>query len=45
MIPMQPQVSRLVAGIAAPAVPGTAEWLRLARLARVLSWLTLGWLG
>ena len=29
----------------AVAVPGTAEWLRLARLARLLSWLTLGWLG
>jgi divalent metal cation (Fe/Co/Zn/Cd) transporter len=30
----------------APAVPpGSAEWLRLARLARTLSWLTLGWLG
>ncbi len=31
----------------APIVPGlvTAEWLRLARLARMLSWLTLGWLG
>ena len=28
-----------------PVVPGTPEWLRLARLARVLSWLTLGWLG
>jgi divalent metal cation (Fe/Co/Zn/Cd) transporter len=25
--------------------PVTAEWLRLARLARILSWLTLGWLG
>jgi divalent metal cation (Fe/Co/Zn/Cd) transporter len=43
--PVQPQVSRPVARVAAPAVPGTAEWLRLARLARVLSWLTLGWLG
>ena len=32
-------------GGTAPAVPGTPEWLRLARLARVLSWLTLGWLG
>jgi divalent metal cation (Fe/Co/Zn/Cd) transporter len=28
-----------------PAVPGTPDWLRLARLARLLSWLTLGWLG
>ena len=28
-----------------PAVPGTPEWLRLARLARVLSWLTLAWMG
>lgn len=25
--------------------PLTAEWLRLARRARLLSWLTLGWLG
>ena len=24
---------------------GSADWLRLARLARVLSWLTLAWLG
>jgi divalent metal cation (Fe/Co/Zn/Cd) transporter len=24
---------------------GTAEWFRLARIARLLSWLTLGWLG
>jgi hypothetical protein len=30
---------------AAPAVPGTPEWLWLARLARMLFWLTLGWLG
>ena len=28
-----------------PAVPGSAEWLRLARLARVLSWVTLAWMG
>ncbi|HEX8007794.1 MAG TPA: hypothetical protein VF482_15360 [Trebonia sp.] len=45
MTPVQPQVSRPAAGGTAPAVPGTPEWLRLARLARVLSWLTLGWLG
>ena len=44
MTPVQPQLSRPAAGAAA-AVPGTAEWLRLARLARVLSWVTLGWLG
>jgi divalent metal cation (Fe/Co/Zn/Cd) transporter len=25
--------------------PGTAGWLRLARLARLLSWLTLAWMG
>jgi divalent metal cation (Fe/Co/Zn/Cd) transporter len=33
---------------AAAILPGpapSAEWLRLARLARMLSWLTLGWLG
>jgi divalent metal cation (Fe/Co/Zn/Cd) transporter len=28
-----------------PAVPGSAEWLRLARLARTLSWATLAWMG
>ena len=26
-------------------VPGSADWLRLARLARVLSWATLAWMG
>jgi len=26
-------------------VPGSADWLRLARLARILSWLTLAWMG
>jgi divalent metal cation (Fe/Co/Zn/Cd) transporter len=45
MIPLQPQLSRPAAGSTAPAVPGTPEWFRLARLARLLSWLTLGWLG
>ena len=33
------------AGGGTGAVPGSADWLRLARLARLLSWLTLGWLG
>ncbi len=35
------------AGASAPTAPAalTADWLRLARLARMLSWLTLGWLG
>ena len=28
-----------------PPVPLTADWLRLARLARTLSWLTLAWMG
>lgn len=42
--PVQPPLSEPTAG-SAPAVPGTPEWLRLARLARVLSWVTLGWLG
>jgi divalent metal cation (Fe/Co/Zn/Cd) transporter len=28
-----------------PAVRGSAEWLRLARLARTLSWATLAWMG
>ena len=55
MIPLLPQRSRpagadirAVSGatcaVATPAVV-PAEWLRLARLARLLSWLTLGWLG
>ena len=26
-------------------VAGSADWLRLARLARLLSWLTLAWMG
>jgi len=45
MIPVQPQLSRPAARGTMPAVPGTPEWLRLARLARMLSWLTLGWLA
>ncbi|HEX4397881.1 MAG TPA: hypothetical protein VH136_09615 [Trebonia sp.] len=45
MIPAQPQLSSPAARDPRPAVPGTPEWLRLARLARILSWLTLGWLG
>lgn len=28
-----------------PTPAGSPEWLRLARTARLLSWLTLGWLG
>ena len=28
-----------------PQVAGSADWLRLARLARLLSWLTLAWMG
>ena len=28
-----------------PAPAPSAEWLRLARLARILSWLTLAWMG
>jgi hypothetical protein len=28
-----------------PLVTGSADWLRLARLARLLSWLTLAWMG
>ena len=53
MIPLRPQPSRpagagsrAATGPACAVAPaGTAEWLRLARLARMLSWLTLGWLG
>lgn len=33
------------AAVISPAAPGSSQWLRLAGLARVLSWLTLGWLG
>lgn len=44
MTPVEPSLSRPVA-YAVPAVPGTPEWLRLARLSRLLSWLTLVWLG
>jgi divalent metal cation (Fe/Co/Zn/Cd) transporter len=55
MIPLLPQPARpagagrgaSTSSACAVTVPGpvTAEWLRLARLARMLSWLTLGWLG
>jgi divalent metal cation (Fe/Co/Zn/Cd) transporter len=46
MIPLAPQRSRLATGgVLNPAVAGSREWLRLAQLARMLSWLTLGWLG
>ena len=45
MIPPAPQDSRPAAGGMTLAVAGSPEWLRLARLARALSWLTLGWLG
>jgi divalent metal cation (Fe/Co/Zn/Cd) transporter len=45
MTPLQPELSRPAVRGAVPAVPGTPEWLRLARLARVLSWLTLAWMS
>ena len=45
MTPLAPPSAHLAAGGLTPAVPGSSEWLRLARLARMLSWLTLGWLG
>jgi divalent metal cation (Fe/Co/Zn/Cd) transporter len=45
MIPLVPQRARPSGAAVLPAVAGSAEWLRLARIARVLSWLTLGWLG
>jgi divalent metal cation (Fe/Co/Zn/Cd) transporter len=45
MIPIVPQRGRLPVGGVTPAVPGSAQWLRLASLARLLSWLTLAWLG
>jgi divalent metal cation (Fe/Co/Zn/Cd) transporter len=41
---MIPQLPRPACGLTVPG-PVTPEWLRLARLARMLSWLTLGWLG
>jgi divalent metal cation (Fe/Co/Zn/Cd) transporter len=52
MIPVVPQRFRRARApgnlaaleVAGPAA-GTADWLRLARIARALSWLTLGWLG
>jgi hypothetical protein len=40
-LPWPSPPSRADAGPA--AAPG--EWLRLARLARLLSWLTLAWMG
>ncbi len=45
MIPLAPQGVRRAAGGVTPAAAGSPDWLRLARLARLLSWLTLGWLG
>lgn len=46
MIPLVPQRPRVASGrVAIPAMAGSPQWLRLARLARGLSWLTLGWLG
>jgi divalent metal cation (Fe/Co/Zn/Cd) transporter len=45
MIPLVPQRSPAATGIVTPAVAGSQDWLRLARIARILSWLTLGWLG
>jgi divalent metal cation (Fe/Co/Zn/Cd) transporter len=41
MTPVTPQQSRTTQTLS----PGSADWLPLARLARLLSWLTLGWLG
>ena len=45
MIPLAPLRSRRPSGGAPPAPAGSPRWLCLARLARLLSWLTLGWLG
>jgi divalent metal cation (Fe/Co/Zn/Cd) transporter len=56
MIPLLPQRARLSGPVAAPRIATppfaaiepaavTADWLRVARTARMLSWLTLGWLG
>ena len=39
--PSPPVGRRGATGLAA----GSADWLRLARLARLLSWLTLAWMG
>ena len=44
MIPLTPQRSGPAAGGVAPAAR-SPQWLQLARQARLLSWLTLGWLG
>lgn len=45
MISSTRQRSRLALSGLEPVHEGSPEWLRLARLARLLSWLTLGWLG
>ena len=46
MIPLALRRPRLaLADQVTSAAAGSPEWLRLARLARMLSWLTLGWLG
>lgn len=45
MISPARQCSRFVRCGLTPAAEGSPEWLGLARLARLLSWLTLGWLG
>ncbi len=45
MIPLPSRHSRTIASAMTVAAAGSPEWLRLARLARLLSWLTLAWMG
>ena len=46
MIPLLPRRVRAAdRGEATGPAAGSADWLRLARTARILSWLTLAWMG
>ena len=44
--PLPPPLPHLPTGASTLGrLAGSADWLRLARLARLLSWLTLAWMG
>src|SRR5712691_2282953 len=46
MIPLHPRRARAADRYESTGpVTGSADWLRLARIARILSWLTLAWMG
>jgi divalent metal cation (Fe/Co/Zn/Cd) transporter len=45
MISLPPERQHADPLASAAPVAGSADWLRLARLARMLSWLTLAWMG